>query len=183
MRIFGGRWAGMELLSPGERVRPTVEPLRDAVMRRLGTEVLGARVLDLFAGTGAVGLEALSRGARSCDFVENGTSAIHALKGNVAKVRVKERARIYLKDVIPFVEHLEAGRYDLAYCDPPYGSKKLDRVVAQWRKVPFARILVVEHAPDHVLDLDPATVGATLRVDDAMVTILQATALPVQPAA
>ena len=103
------------------------------------------------------------------------------LKGNVAKVRLKERTRVYLKDVIPFVERLAAGAYDIAYCDPPYGSKKLDRVVAQWRKVPFARILVVEHAPDHVLDLDPTTVVATLRVDDAMVTILQA-ATPAQPA-
>jgi 16S rRNA (guanine966-N2)-methyltransferase len=170
MRIFGGRWQGLELLSPGERVRPTLEPLRDAVMRHLGADLLGARVVDLFAGTGAVGLEALSRGAASCDFVENGTSAIHALKANVAKVKAKSRTRIFLKDVIPFVERLPAGAYDLAYADPPYGSKKLDRVVAHWLKVPFASILVVEHAADH----DFGASGVTLRVDDSVATILRA---------
>lgn len=170
MRIFGGRWAGVELLSPGERVRPTREPLRDATMRHLATELLGARVVDLFAGTGAVGLEALSRGAKSCDFVENGTSAIHALKANVAKVKSPHRTRIFLKDAIPFVERLSEDAYDIAYCDPPYESKKLDRVVAQWLKVPFAKVLVVEHAPTH----DIGVTGSTLRVDDSMVTILRA---------
>jgi len=175
MRIFGGRWAGMELLSPGERVRPTLEPLRDACMRHLGPALLGARVVDLFAGTGAVGLEALSRGAASCDFVENGTSAIHALKANVAKVRAKGRTRIFLKDAIPFVERLGPAAYDIAYCDPPYGSKKLDRVVAQWLAVPFAKLLIVEHAPDH----DFGASGTSLRVDDSVVTIL--TAEPPRP--
>jgi len=170
MRIFGGRWAGMELLSPGERVRPTMEPLRDACMRHLGADLLGARVVDLFAGTGAVGLEALSRGAARCDFVENGTSAIHALKANVAKVKARDRARIFLKDAIPFVARLAASAYDLAYADPPYGSKKLDRVVARWLEVPFAATLVVEHAPDH----DFGATGVTLRVEDSVVTILRA---------
>jgi len=169
MRIFGGRWAGMPLLSPGERVRPTLEPLRDACMRHLGADLLGARFVDLFAGTGAVGLEALSRGAASCDFVENGTSAIHALKANVAKVRAKGRARVFLKDVIPFVARLPAGAYDVAYVDPPYGSKKLDLVVARWLEVAFAPILLVEHTPEHVLPIE----GTTLRVEDAMVTVLR----------
>lgn len=177
MRIVGGRWAGVELLSPGGRVRPTLEPLRDALMRHLGTEVLGARVLDLFAGTGAVGLEALSRGARSCDFVEDGASAIHALKANVAKVKArskdKDLARIFLKDAIPFVERLGEGAYDIAYCDPPYGSKKLDRVLACWRRVRFSRVLVVEHAPEHDLG---GLGGDTLRVDGAMITVLRAPA-------
>jgi 16S rRNA (guanine966-N2)-methyltransferase len=174
MRIFGGRWAGMELLSPGVRVRPTLEPLRDACLRQLGEALLGARFLDLFAGTGAVGLEALSRGAASCDFVENGSSAIHALKANVAKVKARGRARVFLKDAIPFVERLSAGAYDIAYCDPPYGSKKLDRVLARWLAVPFAPILIVEHAPEHALPQG----GTTLRIDDAMATILRAPSAP-----
>ncbi|MBL8788046.1 MAG: RsmD family RNA methyltransferase [Deltaproteobacteria bacterium] len=172
MRIFGGRWAGLQLLSPGERVRPTMEPLRDACMRRLGDALVGARVLDLFSGTGALGLEALSRGAASVDFVENGTSAIHSLKANVAKVKARERTRIFLKDAIPFVERLAAGAYDIAFADPPYGSKKLDRVVARWRVVPFAPVLVVEHAADHPFDAPLG--GVTIRVDDSVVTILRA---------
>jgi 16S rRNA (guanine966-N2)-methyltransferase len=169
MRIVGGRWAGLELTSPGARVRPTREPLRDACMRHLGSELLGARMLDLFAGSGAVGLEALSRGAKSCDFVENGTSAIHALKANVAAVkRSRARTRIFLQDAIPFAERLSEGAYDIAYCDPPYESRKLDRILRYWSRVPFAPILVVEHAPDHELGIQ----GTTLAIDDAMITIL-----------
>lgn len=172
MRIVGGRFAGLELLSPGERVRPTMEPLRELCMRYLVDDLAGARCIDLFAGTGAIGLEALSRGARSVDFVENGTSAIHSLKANVAKVKARDRARIFLRDAIPFVERLPAGAYDIAFVDPPYGSRKLDRVVARWLAVPFARILVVEHAADHRVELR----GQRVRVEESIMTIARATA-------
>jgi 16S rRNA (guanine966-N2)-methyltransferase len=126
-------------------VRPTAEAVRDRALELVMDDFQGGRFLDLFAGTGAVGLEALSRGARYVDFVENGASALHALKANVAALRARDRARVFKKDAIPWVERLEAGAYDVAYVDPPYGSKKLDRVVEQWLTVPFARVLVVEH--------------------------------------
>lgn len=148
-------------------MRPTMEPLRDLMMFHLGPLVVGARVLDLFAGTGAIGLEALSRGARSVDFVENGTSAMHALKGNVAKVKARERTRIFERDAIPYAEMLSVGSYDIAFVDPPYGSKKLDRVVARWQQVAFAKTLVVEYAADHGLVIK----GKTFRLEDSLVTI------------
>ena len=105
--------------------------------------------MDLFAGTGALGLEAMSRGASRVDFVENGPASLHALKANVAALRVRKKTRIFKRDTIPFVEALEAGSYDVAFADPPYGSRKLDRVVEQWLRVPFSRILTVEHDRDH----------------------------------
>jgi 16S rRNA (guanine966-N2)-methyltransferase len=74
-----GKWAGRSLVSPAGRVRPTTEELRTVCMELLRNELKGAICVDLFAGSGALGLEALSRGARSCDFVENGASAIHSL--------------------------------------------------------------------------------------------------------
>ncbi|MFO0748555.1 MAG: RsmD family RNA methyltransferase [Myxococcota bacterium] len=182
MRIIAGRWAGMELLSPGDRVRPTMEPLREASMRFVENELAGARVLDLFAGTGALGLEAMSRGARYCDFVENGTSAIHSLKANVAKVKSRDRARIFLRDAIPYAEMLSPGAYDIAFVDPPYGSKKLDRVLARWLVVPFAKVLVLEHAFDHKLVLPAPVAGAgpveRMRIEDSVVTVLRAPAAP-----
>ena len=168
MRIVGGRWANLPLLSPGERVRPTMEPLRELCMQYV--PVAGLRVLDLFAGTGALGLEALSRGAATCDFVENGTSALHSLKANVAKIRARERTRIFIRDAIPYAEMLSPLAYDVAFVDPPYGSKKLDRVIARWLAVPFARVLVAEQAADHAIALR----GKTLRVDDSMMTIAHA---------
>jgi 16S rRNA (guanine966-N2)-methyltransferase len=132
-------------------VRPTAEPVRDAMLTLLEPELKGARILDLFAGTGALGLEAISRGARSADFVEFRPASLHALKANVAALHLLDRTRIFKKDVVPWTALLEADRYDIAFCDPPYESKVLDRVLEMWKATPFARLLVVEHATSHVL--------------------------------
>lgn len=169
MRIVGGKWAGTSLTSPSGKVRPTAELLRGAMMTALEPELRGARVLDLFAGSGALGLEALSRGAASCDFVENAPAAIHALKANVAVVRAGRSARIFLRDAIQFAERLGPDSYDLVLADPPYGSKKLDRLIRRWLEVPFARVLVVEHASDHAL---PAR-GESRRMGDSTVTVFR----------
>jgi len=169
MRIIDGRWANRGLTSPGGRVRPTSEPVRNLCLRLLRNDLDGARVLDLFAGTGALGLEALSRGAARCDFVENGPAALHSLKANVAALRVRDRTRIFDQDAIPFVRRLEAGAYDIAFADPPYASKKLDRVVERWVEAPFARVLCLEHAIGHEL---PAK-GMTRRFEDSAVTLLR----------
>lgn len=174
MRIVGGKWADRSLMSPGGRVRPTAETLRAGMMEMIAADLAGARVLDLFAGTGALGLEALSRGARYCDFVENGPAALHSLKANVAALRLREKTRIYDRDAIPFVERLPADRYDIAFADPPYGSRKLDRVVKYWRQVPFTTLLVLEHAPDH----DGIPRGTRRRFGDSVVTVLRARQRP-----
>jgi 16S rRNA (guanine966-N2)-methyltransferase len=152
MRIVAGKFAGRSLTSPADfRVRPTAEPVRAAILDLLGEEVKEARVLDLFAGTGALGLEAISRGAKYADFVETRPASLHALRANVAALRLRERTRIYKRDALPFAAALEEGRYDIAFVDPPYGSRMLDRVLESWRARPFARILVAEHARDHDL--------------------------------
>jgi 16S rRNA (guanine966-N2)-methyltransferase len=153
MRILEGKHAGRWLTSPGGDVRPTPETARARALALVEGEFRGKRVLDLFAGTGALGLEALSRGALSADFVENGPAALHALKANVAALRETKRSRLFKKDAIPWVEALDRGAYAVAFADPPYGSAKLDRVVARWREVAFADVLVFEHAKDHVLDV------------------------------
>jgi 16S rRNA (guanine966-N2)-methyltransferase len=137
-------------------------------MTMLAPHLADARILDLFAGSGALGLEALSRGAASCDFVENGPAALHALKANVAALRVRTRVRIFDRDAIPFVERITDVRYDIAFADPPYGSKKLDRIVGRWLLQPFSQLIAVEHAPDHKL---PGK-GKSLRVEDSVVTVL-----------
>ena len=151
MRIVAGKHAGRHLTSPARRIRPTAEGVRDRWLNRLKEDLGGARVLDLFAGSGALGLEALSRGAASADFVENGAEALHSLKANVAALRERKRARIFKKDAIVFAEALDEDSYDIAFVDAPYGSRKLDRIVGTWAVCHFARILGVEHARDHVL--------------------------------
>src|SRR5262249_31184430 len=91
MRIVGGKYKGRDLTSPNDfRVRPTAEHVRGALLDALEAELKDARILDLFAGTGALGLEALSRGAKSADFVETRPASLHALKANVIALRMKE---------------------------------------------------------------------------------------------
>jgi 16S rRNA (guanine966-N2)-methyltransferase len=169
MRIVAGAWAGRPLVSPGGRVRPTAEDVRAVLMELLAPHLRGASVADLFAGTGALGLEALSRGAKRCDFVENGPAALHALKANVASLRVKARTRIFVRDAIPFAERLAPAAYDVVFADPPYGSGKLDRIVEQWLRVPFCAVLALEHSPEHELPV----AGVRRRVRDSEVTVLR----------
>ena len=130
-------------------------------------------MLDLFAGSGALGLEALSRGAGSADFVENGAEALHALKANVAALRETKRARIFKRDAVSFVKGLEEDRYDIAFVDAPYGSKKADLIIRIWAECPFARVLGVEHARDQVLPL-PELRGRSRPNGETAVTIFRA---------
>lgn len=167
MRIVGGKWKGRNLTSPAGPVRPTAEELRAQWLSRVEADFQGGRVLDLFAGSGALGLEAMSRGARYADFVEYHPSALHALKANVAAFRLKEKTRIFKRDAIAFARMLPAHRYDVAFADPPYGSREADLLVEQWKQVPFARILCVEHAADHRL---PKGTYA-IRQEDQVVTV------------
>lgn len=152
MRIVKGKFGGRDLVSPNDaRVRPTAEHVRGALLDLLQPDLARARVLDLFAGTGALGLEAISRGAASADFVETRPSSLHALRANVALLRLRDRTRIFKRDALPFAGALPEGAYEIAFADPPYESRMLDRVVDAWLARRFARILAVEHAASHEL--------------------------------
>lgn len=171
MRIVGGKFAGRELTSPNDfRVRPTAEHVRAALLDLLGSGVKDARVLDLFAGTGALGLEALSRGARTVDFVETRGSSLHALKANIAVLRASKVTRVFKRDALPFAGALAPDSYDIAFADPPYESRMLDRVIDRWREKHFAALLAVEHARTHELPR-----GAHRRTfEDSAITIYKA---------
>ena len=170
MRIVGGKFAGRDLTSPNDaRVRPTAEHVRAALLDMLGDAVKEARVLDLFAGTGALGLEAISRGAKSADFVEFRPSSLHALKANIATLRLRDRTRVFKRDALPFAALLGEHAYDIAFLDPPYVSRQLDRILDTWHERRFAPLMAVEHARTH--ELPP---GKRRRVfEDTVVTIYE----------
>lgn len=171
MRIVAGKFSGRDLTSPNDfRVRPTAEHVRAALLDLLADDVPGARVLDLFAGTGALGLEALSRGAAHADFVETRPSSLHALRANVAALRVRDRVRIFKRDALPFAAALEPGQYDVCFADPPYESRMLDRVIESWRARRFSRVLAVEHAKTH--DLPRGALRRTF--EDTAITLYRA---------
>ena len=180
MRIVGGKWAGRDLTSPNDfRVHPTAEKVRAAILDLLKPDLKDASVIDLFAGTGALGLEALSRGAKRADFVETRPASLHALKANVAALRARDNTRVFKRDALPFAAMLTtAGAYDIAFCDPPYESRMLDHVIAGWMITHFARVFVAEHAATH--KLPPG--GRRYDYGESAITIYRAPAAPAAPA-
>jgi 16S rRNA (guanine(966)-N(2))-methyltransferase RsmD len=123
MRIVAGRFKGRRLHAPKSRsVRPTTDRVREALFSILADRVEGARVLDLFAGTGAVGLEALSRGAASAVFVERDAGAVRLIRENVRTCGAEPEAEILAESAPRAVRKLAArgARFDLIFMDPPY---------------------------------------------------------------
>jgi 16S rRNA (guanine966-N2)-methyltransferase len=119
VRVVAGEFKGRRLRAPrGMRTRPTADRVREAVFSMLG-DVTGARVLDLYAGSGALGIEALSRGAASAVFVERDPRAVAALRENLRSLGLDEPVR--RQDALRFLAHAE-GPFDLVFCDPPYDS-------------------------------------------------------------
>ncbi|HET9466528.1 MAG TPA: 16S rRNA (guanine(966)-N(2))-methyltransferase RsmD [Gemmatimonadales bacterium] len=170
MRIVAGRFGGRRLVMPKDsRVRPTADRVREAWMSILGGELSGARVLDLFAGSGALGLEALSRGAASVSFVELNPSSLRALNQNIAALGVEEAVTVHRADALRFAERLPSGAFDLVLADPPYSTDQAARLVSLFRQNPFGRILSVEHRSDLALDGD-----STRRYGDTAITFCHA---------
>lgn len=124
-------------------------------MAALGGRILDARVLDLFAGSGALGLEALSRGARKVVFVERGRGALRSLEKNVETLGAEPRSRIVRLDVLQFLERGPVGRFDLALADPPYDGGYAPALLARMVTDPFARELWVEHRSEEAMPAVP----------------------------
>ena len=146
MRIIAGEFRGRTLRPPGDRrTRPTADRVREAWFSILGERIQGAVVLDLFAGSGALGLEALSRGAHRAEFVEVGKAALGALRANVATLDVDDRVRIHRVDALRFLDRVRDDVFDVTFADPPYSGDHARTLVEIFDGRPFARILGVEH--------------------------------------
>lgn len=139
MRIIGGEWRGMKLADLGAgdvnaRLRPTSDRVRESVFNLLingkhGNPVEGGHVLDLFAGTGANGLESLSRGAAHATFIDSGATAIRLIEANTTRARSEDRVAVRRLDATRLGRN--AGQpFDLIFLDPPYGKGMGERAVA-----------------------------------------------------
>lgn len=125
MHIIGGKFKKRTLVAPkSELVRPTTSQLREALFNICQNEIAGARFLDLFAGSGAMGLEALSRGAAHATFVEKNRLAIAAIRKNISQLQVEASTEVLSIDVFKALERLfESKRdFEIIYADPPYGE-------------------------------------------------------------
>jgi 16S rRNA (guanine966-N2)-methyltransferase len=126
MRVIAGSARGVPLVPPSGGVRPTMDRVRAAVFSSLGDAVPGARVLDLFAGSGGLGIEALSRGATSAVFVDIDPRSVRTIRKNLAKCHLE--AGIQSMDAFRFLElYAGSGTYDLIFADPPYAKNPGDR--------------------------------------------------------
>jgi 16S rRNA (guanine966-N2)-methyltransferase len=119
MRVIAGSAGGIQLEVPKRGVRPTMDRVKGAIFSSLADKVVGARVLDLFAGSGGLGIEALSRGADSVLFVDDDRQAIHAIERNLKKANVAGKTR--QQDVFEFLRKADSlGQFKLIFADPPY---------------------------------------------------------------
>jgi len=114
-------------------------------MSILGNEILGARVIDLFAGSGALGLEALSRGAASAEFVELTPQGVDLIRKNADELGAGTEVVVRRADAIRHAAALAEGSFDIALADPPYAAGLGERLVEVWKERGFSRILAVEH--------------------------------------
>lgn len=135
MRIVGGRFKGRPVKGPSSNAtRPTSDRLREALFNVLahayGDAADGAKVLDLFAGTGALGLEALSRGAKFALFVEDATEPRAVIRANVEALSLGGVTRIFRRDATKLGPTAAGERYDLVFCDPPYGRGLAEQALA-----------------------------------------------------
>jgi 16S rRNA (guanine966-N2)-methyltransferase len=171
MRVIAGKFRSRQLKSlKGMTLRPTSDRLRETLFNVLGERVSGAFFVDLFAGTGAVGIEALSRGAREVTFIEKHSPAAALIKKNLASLEVAQGAQILAIDAVHGLEVLRKanpanGGPDLVFLDPPYGNlEDYDRVLAYLGFEPLLRegsLVIAEHRRNFEL---PETVGNLQRV-------------------
>ena len=165
MRIVAGTLGGRRLAAPaGRATRPTSEKVREAVFAILGEPPPDGQVLDLFAGSGAMALEALSRGAPRATLVETDRRALAALRANLRELELADRAEVIAGDVLGFLRR-DARRWTWVFVDPPYASPlaaaTLDALGTGDRLAPGA-VIVVEHDRRHD---PPASAGNLVRTD------------------
>lgn len=126
MRVIAGTARGRPLVAPrGARTRPITDRVKETLFGILADRVVDARVLDLYAGSGSVGIEALSRGAASCDFVEHERRAVAAIRENLERAGVVEHASVHSVDVMRFLERTGEDRFGLVFLDPPYEDRDI----------------------------------------------------------
>ena len=176
MRIIAGQWRGRQLVAPkGDATRPTADRTREGLFSMLGSRLgsfEGLRVADFFAGSGALGLEALSRGAASCAFVEQDKPALDALRSNIATLKAQADIRAQSVMTLPLTKE----PFDLILIDPPYGTGAGQVALDRCRRLGWvsnSALVRIETARDETIDLTGFEVDAERVYGKAKITLLR----------
>ena len=170
LRIIAGELGGRFIDAPkGFKTRPTASRVREAWFSVLADRVQDVGVLDLFAGSGALGIEALSRGARHVHFVESDARTLETLQNNLLALGLEDRSTVVRRDALRFVDQI-AEPFDLAFADPPYTAQVGLELLGRYQARPFARELWLEHRSEE------ASIGAdwTRRYGDTRLSVHRA---------
>jgi len=147
MRVIAGAARGVPLAAPrGTATRPITDRVKETLFAILGDRVPGVRAVDLYAGSGAIGIEALSRGAARVDFVERDRAALAALRANLERTRLGDGARVHADEVERYLATTDDGPWDLAFLDPPYEVRAtLEPLRALRPRLAAAASVVIKH--------------------------------------
>lgn len=156
MRIIAGNFKGHKLVSFDEdHIRPMTDRVKESLFNIWSAYLESARILDLYSGTGSIGLEALSRGAKSVDFVESHGRSISLIVKNIEILKVKSQTQINRSDAIKFLDHFEGEPFDLVFIDPPFPSQicqKTLEALERSRAIKMDTRIVIEHSRHEKLD-------------------------------
>ena len=164
MRVITGTAGGMRLQTlDGESTRPTTEKVKEAIFSSIQFDIEGKRVLDLFSGSGQMGIEALSRGAKSCVFVDKERAAASVIKNNLEKTRLSNSAKVVQSDAVSFLDR-QIEVFDLVFLDPPYSCGLLEKALAKvYMNMSNGAILFAEHPVNDIL---PDEIGQLKKIKD-----------------
>jgi 16S rRNA (guanine966-N2)-methyltransferase len=159
IRIISGKFGGRKIEAPDNtRTHPMGERIRNAMFNSIGSEAINAEVLDAFAGTGSVGLEALSRGAKSAVFIERDNIAAKILAKNVNTLAAEDQAKIIRTSVLNWVENNNHKQFDLIFADPPYHDPQLSTVAKLYGLLKPGGLMILSHPGGSEVPTKPGVV-------------------------
>jgi len=135
LRVISGKFRGRKLTGPkGDQFRPTLDRVKESIFNVLGADVVNGKVLDLFCGSGSLGIEALSRGARHSVFVDKDKQVLSIARKNIESLGIEKTASFVLADVFNYCDNSAGAAYDIVFADPPYDSMYGSRLGEQLLK-------------------------------------------------
>jgi 16S rRNA (guanine966-N2)-methyltransferase len=153
MRVVGGNKKGQRLKVPRKGIRPTKSIVREAIFNIIRNRIQGTKILDIFAGSGVLGIESLSRGAAHCVFIEN---RIKTLAENIEKMLLKDHAEIIRSDYRTGLMQIKDRHFDIIFLDPPYHENHIDKalgLIYSHKLLCNDGMIIAEHSPNKHIDL------------------------------